>query len=530
LIKQTKYQKKRIMSDKNHGCEVDSVPHGSYNHLEREDEDMRLSADIIYHRLKDKLDVEIIGVCENGLKLYRPEFHLDGSENFENDHVYVCSADHLPVHPRIGENVLLICLGDAPQLERYKDLCGILSVSGNEDIFKVFNIVQGIFNEYEQWEAGLNEILRNGAALQELLDLGKTVFENPMMLIGSDFRYLAYTEEQYLKENLGINLDSSTFDPDLLEVFLSLHEMATDVKDPILLTLIGRSTLSVNIFDIDEFLGCITIFGEYRDFRSSDIELCQYFAGVIKQAFQLKPRLAGDRSSMRMAIRNIVGGQSIDAEQRSVISRFNTGREMICSVLSQRSEPNPIPTGYICSMIEQSFMGAFAFDENGQIAAVIPYDENTGKELTALIRKLRMSCGVSHVFTDIYDCAYACYQANAALEEGNREQTTSDVCFFEDHILTRLLKNATDGIPPRFFYPEKLSLIAKHDAASYVSYIETLKVYLECGMSAAETARRLHIHRSSLIDRLNRICAVLGDDLKDPGKRLAMQIVLSAEK
>ena len=76
---------------------------------------MRLNADIIYHNLKQVLDVEIYGMCENRLSLFRPEFYLDRTSRFQENHVYVCSADHLPSDPVIEDNVLLICLGEAPQ-------------------------------------------------------------------------------------------------------------------------------------------------------------------------------------------------------------------------------------------------------------------------------------------------------------------------------------------------------------------------------------------------------------------------------
>ena len=66
---------------------------------------MRLNADIIYHNLKDTLDVTIYGMCETELALYRPEFYLDRSSRFLENHVYVCSADHLPEDPVIEDNV-----------------------------------------------------------------------------------------------------------------------------------------------------------------------------------------------------------------------------------------------------------------------------------------------------------------------------------------------------------------------------------------------------------------------------------------
>ena len=75
----------------------------------------------------------------------------------------------------------------------------------------------------------------------------------------------------------------------------------------------------------------------------------------------------------------------------------------------------------------------------------------------------------------------------------------------------------------------QLLRLAEHDATAPVSYIDTLKTYLDSNMSIAETARKLNLHRSSLIDRLERIHQVLDCDLKDPEVRLVIKIVLSAE-
>ncbi len=490
---------------------------------------MRLNADVIYHNLKDVLDVAIRGSFETDLSLHRPEFYLDRAERFLDNHVYVCSADHLPVEAVIGNCVLLICLGDAPQLEQFEKRCGILSVSGDEDIFRVFNIVQEIFNRYEEWEADLNAILRRGASLQELLESSRAVFGNPMLLTGADFSYLGFTERGYLESRLSLRLDTPTFDPDLMEVFLSLHELATDIREPLLLDLMGRSTLSVNLFDVDEYLGCITIFGEFRDLRSSDIQLCQFLAEIIRQAFLLKPHLAGDRSSVRNSIRDIIRGQPLNREQRSVIRRYGSHGEMVCAVFQPEPESGTLPGGYLSSLIEQQFRDSLAFEHDGRVTAVIPA-EQADAGLPALLRKLRQICGISHRFSDLHEASFAYYQASSALNAGLRIHPGRSIYLFEDYILPLLLQNSTAHIPARYFYSEGLARLAAHDEASPVSYTDTLRTYLDSNMSIAATARALNLHRSSLIDRLERIEQILASDLDDPGERLAIQIVLFSQR
>ena len=119
--------------------------------------------------------------------------------------MYVCSADHLPQSPKLGENVCLICLGQHWNLSAYYDRCSVILVEGNWDIFRVFNLVQEIFNRYDSWEDQLWTILRHGAGIsRRCWRPARGIFENPMLLIGSDFRYLGVTEEDYLQKQAGI--------------------------------------------------------------------------------------------------------------------------------------------------------------------------------------------------------------------------------------------------------------------------------------------------------------------------------------
>ena len=168
---------------------------------------MKLCADILYWRLKEKLtSVTQRGKGGSALTLNRPEFYLDRSQSFEKNRVYVCSADHLPQSPKLGENVCLICLGQHWNLSAYYDRCSVILVEGNWDIFRVFNLVQEIFNRYDSWEDQLWTILRHGGNLPQMLEASRGIFENPMLLIGSDFRYLGVTEEDYLRNKLGLQL------------------------------------------------------------------------------------------------------------------------------------------------------------------------------------------------------------------------------------------------------------------------------------------------------------------------------------
>lgn len=88
-----------------------------------------------------------------------------------------------------------------------------------------------------------------------------------------------------------------------MATFLSLHDLSTHVHDPLLLELQGIRTLSVNVFDQEEYLGCLTVFEAFRPLQDSDRALSIFLAKLLRQAVQQNPTLASTRSAVRRALR-----------------------------------------------------------------------------------------------------------------------------------------------------------------------------------------------------------------------------------
>ena len=101
---------------------------------------------------------------------------------------------------------------------------------------------------------------------------------------------------------------------------------------------------------------------------------------------------------------------------------------------------------------------------------------------------------------------------------------------FRDYALRELLVNAIGNLPMEMYYPQGLRNLMRHDLSSPVSYVETLRVYLECNMSVTKTAANLYLNRSTLIERLARIKRELNCDLEDPEQRLLLQILLKTQQ
>lgn len=154
-----------------------------------------------------------------------------------------------------------------------------------------------------------------------------------------------------------------------------------------------------------------------------------------------------------------------------------------------------------------------AFEYERTVAAFLPAAQaecETTAQLLPLLDRLGLVCGVSGVFSNLYEANQAWFQATSALQNGFLQDGNGTVFYFQDYLLPQLLSGALSGRPSWVYYPNGLKKLKAHDEVSQVSYLETLRVYLDNNLSVTRTAAALYLHRSTLLDRLAHITQMLG--------------------
>lgn len=86
---------------------------------------------------------------------------------------------------------------------------------------------------------------------------------------------------------------------------------------------------------------------------------------------------------------------------------------------------------------------------------------------------------------------------------------------------------AAGDAPERLPHPGLRALL---DAPEALPLLETLETYLDLAGNARLTAERLHLHRTSLYYRLQRVEQLTGADLKDGMQRLALHLSLKVAR
>lgn len=507
---------------------------------------MKLNAEIILDNLQGYLPAKLMGTPEKVLHLRRPEYYVNPEQPFLRDHLYVAKAEHLPKRPVIEPRVVIICVGNSMYLPYYSERCCLIQISERVDYFLLLNMLTNIYDKYDGWSEKLNQILNENASIKEMADCSREIFENPIFVLDANFHFLAYTDcekemlnewEKFLSQKNG----HEELELPLLGRFLELDELSTEIREPILFNILDSSTLSVNLFEDETYNGCLTIDYQRRKYRNSDNVLAEYLARKMELALRkYSANINSETNMFRQILQDIIDGFQLDSSQRRVLSGIQGKQEYICVRIKLSSRLVQLPIGYMCSMLEKEFPNSVVFEHDRAIVGFIEtkalkaegeaYYDALHRRMSPLLQSMNFKVGISDSLQDIYSARLYYLQASAALENG-RIFAPSEHCYlFRDYALTELIMNALGKLPIEMYYSEGLHRLAEHDASSSVSYIETLRTYLNNNMSITKTTSSLYLNRSTLLERISRIKRELGIDLQDSDERLMLQILLKANE
>ena len=499
---------------------------------------MNLNADIVFDNLPQEMNAKMAGPKVLELTLRRPELYEGGGASFEANHLYLVNSERVPQRVHAERGSVIVCIGDSPLLERYRKNCSVIVVKRDASFYQVFNTLQRIFDGYDRWESELREVIDRNEDIDQLLTCSESVFENPLFAIDEDFKILGAsggaTAPLVGKGQTG----GKTLGVDVFDQFLELHDLSMHEREPLVLTLLDKTTMNYNLFESDVYRGCLTVLYAGRPYRPSDkplvVILGKYLLASMQQLAARAPEGIG---SLRQAIQALVEERPLDSVERDVVAAANDGRHFVCARLKLSNQLEQLPLGFVRNAIEEVFPGSIVFEyhRNSVVAMLDVGDAGDESFRTAIekglepfVNAMAMDAGISNPYDDLFVAKSLFLQANHALDLGLLFDPVKRLYYFEDYALRELVMSSVQDMRLELLFPEGLRRLVDHDKDSPTSYIETLRVYLENNLSIAKTSSDLFVHRSTLMERLARIKRELGLDFDNPDVQLRLRILLKA--
>ena len=409
---------------------------------------------------------------------------------------------------------------------RYMDACIVVNRKSqmlfwNCDYEELLNGLLSAFEYYTDWERRLLEAAAQEAPLQEFIDIGETVLENPLMVSSMDGDVFAgsasggITGDPYWDETV----QRKVIHPSILydTYYNTKGELVADLtEEPQLIRNVyeeGSPVMMMYLKQDKEAVACmgvlqkdaritemnrqlIPVLGRYL-LRSAEFVSAE---GTIKSSESilrgfLEGQPPGERSVRHLEQRGLKGSW------RFVLFHHITRGDQIQKHALQRS-------------LKEASQIYFPFVYQENVAAVIR--EEDCKELERLLErtvKLSALCiGLSMASQEWENLPVAYRQAQFALDMAGKKAGIYRCEDFAFGYLREMFQAQELTLP--LLHPA-LKILERYDRENHTQLRETLSVYLKKERNLLCAAQALHVHRNTLKYRLGRIRTLTGLSLSD---------------
>ncbi|MDO4274790.1 MAG: helix-turn-helix domain-containing protein [Eubacteriales bacterium] len=501
---------------------------------------MKLNLDIIQDNLPKTYETKRFGPSDRTLSFGRPLLYGPDCD-WTPGHIYVSHTDTLPRTPPPAGTAFICVYGRIPQ-DWLAQGIQLLLVSNATDVITVFNIINGIYDKFDDWEGMLRDELENDIDfnIKRILQLGSEILGNPISVTDHTLQVIFQCELITRNDGmLRVEVDDTPV-PIPVEYSEGIKEachLERMITVPYLTTMRGleNKVYCNNLYPLGYFTGCVYLSELARTFRESDFALADYFFGYFQKAFTKYLRDFHQTESPGVrALHNLLNHAPLSAKERSMLE-LAPGEHWLCFNLKAKQNKKYMPKDYTYATLSALMpWTVYAVLHHGEIVGLLRIgngEEHTDNESMKFFREIlcRMdyTACFSNEFTDLDKINDYLMQASYVAEKHVQCDSENPVCYFHEHILDYMLYECTGNLSLESLFTKGMSALIDHDRHKKTDYIHTLNIYLKNEMSVTRTSEELYIHRSSLLKRLEKIHHLIDGDLNDPDTRLYYRLCLA---
>lgn len=442
---------------------------------------------------------------------------LSESGRFRPDSVYIGKAKEFI--PTIKESVICVNGGD-------------YLIIHNSDPDLIFNEVLDAFEFYNGWEHEIKQKIFSGCSIQDLIDCSEDVFKNPIAVVNSSHmvqgissgKYAGHAMDniQYLRENKFMPLD-------IIMEFNRLLKGTMESKEPYYFKspALNFQTVQQNVFYDQKHIGWMLISINNPRFGRCLSQLCNEFVGKLTlwKSMSRDPDAFSPQSDLFIRILDGRETGSPDLlNQLHCLGWSDADEKYLIQI--ETPEEERFLYRILIYQYSQTFTDCYIFPYKTFLLIVFNAKNNPPEhllgEIDPILEQSRASYGVSYPFQDVFQLRQSLSQAGIALFYGRRNGRRKNRC--EDYAVLYAIHVLKEHLETDISHPA-IHKIREYDAANGTEYEKTLMVYLQNERNQTRSAELLHIHKNTLLYRIDRLENVFGLQLND--HRLREHLLIS---
>lgn len=397
------------------------------------------------------------------------------------------------------------------------------------NIDRVVDDILEAFNFYDAWAAGLRESLWSIGSEQELVDGCGNILPNQMIVISDTSHYVHASSSKIEPEAAFIQEDTSegrALDIDSIITIEQDLRIRSDVRHSYMMSEPSMHVTGAvrNLFSDSRLRGWLVVINPAAEKTQGELDIQDELGDIVEQWMKLHPENVSEWSQEGV-FASILDGTYVnkdDVQLRLKLFGWEIDDPKHVYVIRQQSATPA--DDILVEKINRSSHGCRCLDYHDEVVVVlndsIAAVETFDRRLFKLLDTTGCTCGRSPGFTDTFQMKMHLDFAIAALRFSSGEQR---ICCFSDTALAYALSFIPSERKRWIIHPSLPTLI-RYDEKNKTEMTHTLNVYLNHDRNYAHTSEVLHIHRSSLLYRVDRIVELTGLDLDDADTRLHLLV------
>lgn len=457
----------------------------------------------------------------------------------KHDFVYITTYECLRTCSSPSEHMHLICLGHVDEAVELAKVWGgsWIFLADADALDTVFNQVLELFRFFRDCNARFLDAIAEGESIDDCLGIAAEMLGNPMFIIDTamtitalakrlddremnEAKWFAVVNEGRVTVNaLNDILKKGAEDPPrpMQAHFYSVYpQIFNSVQASIVVN--GKPVAVLVIPD------------EFAPLRESDLALADYLVKFIPDMFQRHKILRGQQNSIiEQFISNLLNKMTFENRViESYLMRINwklRDRYLLIKVVAKEGCVNKELAYYDVKRIKNVFGSCFYLNYNEYLLFILNIRLGgavTSEQFSAfntLLKERDLKAGISTPFEHFGMLAEQYELVTDVIQRGKTGDGKEQIYQCADVVCEQIIR----------YFPEKINMLAlccpeiirlyEYDRKHGTPFVDSLYCYLLNERSLKRASQQLHIHRNTLVYRIERIADICVLNYADPHTR-----------
>lgn len=470
-------------------------------------------------------------------------FFTKGTKFTNTEFLYIGYVSEFLLDVSFEMPILVICIEDIPIQENFQCQSNvyIIRLLTDRNILEVYNTINVIFHEdilIKNFTEQLYQSIVHDFDIQAICDLSFNYLKNPLVVLDSSLKHIAISSDVELEDHIWIEQQKNgSF---ISEHSIKLITKQTEYKkdyyntEPVILPKgdLKYPRIINHIFINHKPIGTIVIFEVHKKLQNIDLTFAKMLSEVLSLRMQKDSFVLYSKGVIYEHIFYDLLNETISSSalyERIQSQNLNIKDDIYVLAIDISEFDKTYKTlQYFRNSFDELILDGKSVIYENYIVIIIMHKSNNYlserelNEINSFCLEKKLSAGISKCFHDIAELKFHFKQAVTALILNHNLKRTYKLSFYEEFTAEHMIDIASKNTDLKQFCNESLLKLIEYDNSNNTTFTSTLHEFLIQERNLAHTAKALHIHRNTLIYRINKIQEITNHNLDDSNYRFSL--------